>query len=551
MITVRKIGSIGTAVLLSITMFVLSMAAYVMNPEEKEIVLATEEVVYSSTEELYSAMRAVFKNHQSQLFKFYVTDELLKEVCTYDEIFNSYRFDLLTIYDFYGDQTSLAANEGDYLDQNHYGFLSRSTNDYIGYIEIDTSGTEYATTIEQEETFEKKLKSLFVSGGALADVKNLSDYEKVVACMDYIRANVKAVSTTDALRHTAYSALCEGKATCQGYALLFYRMLREVGIANRILMGVDSAAHTYNIVMLDGKYYYCDASANVLLKGSNNFKPAQLQEQYLTDSFSNNVLAKISDTDYVPETPVHSHDFSKGDCGEIKGKEAHVAGEWVIEKEATVEAAGSKSKSCTKCGYVMETKVIDKLPLKEYQVVEGANSIYQANEEGLALRADGEFEKFVNVEVDGKIVEEKYYTVKSGSTIITFTKEFMDKLSEGEHVVKFNFTDGFANANITISSESNPSDEPTTEPTTEITTEVTTEVATEVTTEVATEPTTEVTTEATSEVITETTESLGEERDNNGGTQILFWVVAVAVVGCGVAGLAVLLKRYKKSCNNP
>jgi len=59
-------------------------------------------------------------------------------------------------------------------------------------------------------------------------------------------------------------------------------------------------------------------------------------------------------------------------------------------------------------------------------------------------------EKFVSVEVDGKEVDKKYYTVKEGSTIVIFTKEFMDTLADGEHIVTFHFTDGIAQTNIKV-----------------------------------------------------------------------------------------------------
>lgn len=540
---VKKLGCFVLALLVAVTTLFSNVAC------ENTVVMA-DEVVYSSEAELYSAMRKIFKEKQKGSYKFEVTEELLKTVCTYNEGHRTYTFDFRNIFYFYSDQTNIAASEGDYLEQQRYWNISTGVNEYASTIEIDTSGTKYCNTLDQEAAFESKLQSLFASGGALAHIKSLSASEKVVACMEYINKNVASISSYEALRHTAYSALCEGQATCQGKALLLYRMLREVGIANRILMGTDAAAHTYNIVLIDGKYYYCDPSTTtVILKGSNSFSPATLQEHYQTDKFKANILSKISATDYPytpagggntssgggntggssnnggsAQTPTHSHDFSteytsdetnhwyacNDGCGEVFGKEAHVAGDWVVDKAATAEEAGNQSKSCTKCGYVMETQEIEKLILTEYKVLDGAESTYKGDEEEFALRAEGEFEKFVNVEVDGKVVEEKYYTVTQGSTIITFTKEFMDMLSEGEHVVKFNFTDGYANANITVATAEDSTGE--------------------------------------DNLNEESTQSSDDASVKNGGGWIVWLILGIVVVGAGVAGAIVVWKR-KSYCS--
>ena len=48
--------------------------------------------------------------------------------------------------------------------------------------------------------------------------------------------------------------------------------------------------------------------------------------------------------------------------GSVISKTDHVAGPWITDKEATVDAEGSKHTECTVCKKVLETKKIDKLP---------------------------------------------------------------------------------------------------------------------------------------------------------------------------------------------
>ena len=86
-----------------------------------------------------------------------------------------------------------------------------------------------------------------------------------------------------------------------------------------------------------------------------------------------------------------------------------------------------------------------------YSITEGANGTHKINEDGTyVLRASGELDKFVSIEVDGMLLDSSNYTLKRGSTIVTFTKEYMDQLAVGTHGVKINFTDGVATTSINI-----------------------------------------------------------------------------------------------------
>lgn len=140
----------------------------------------------------------------------------------------------------------------------------------------------------------------------------------------------------------------------------------------------------------------------------------------------------------------------------VQTKEAagHTAGDWIVDKEATVTEAGSRHRECTVCRTVLETEAIAKLPTPApvtYKIIEGADGTYALNADGTyTIRANGEFSKFVSVEMDGKVVDSKNYTAKSGSTIITFSKEYMSSLSAGKHTVKVNFTDDSAETTLTV-----------------------------------------------------------------------------------------------------
>ena len=66
--------------------------------------------------------------------------------------------------------------------------------------------------------------------------------------------------------------------------------------------------------------------------------------------------------------------------------------------------------------------------------------------------ANGDYDKFMNVMVDGETVVRLYYTVSPGSTEIRFSSEYLKTLSLGVHTVKFIFADGVATAEFEIKS---------------------------------------------------------------------------------------------------
>ena len=60
------------------------------------------------------------------------------------------------------------------------------------------------------------------------------------------------------------------------------------------------------------------------------------------------------------------------------------------------------------------------------------NTTYvKGSSEGAVIKCSGEYADFLCVSVDGKPIDGKYYTIEKGSTIITFTQEFMDTLEVG------------------------------------------------------------------------------------------------------------------------
>ena len=80
-----------------------------------------------------------------------------------------------------------------------------------------------------------------------------------------------------------------------------------------------------------------------------------------------------------------------------------------------------------------------------YEVIEGADQTYTVdNNTEAEFEIDADYNLFKEggkVYVDDILVDPENYTSRSGSTIITLKKEFVDTLSEGEHTLKVVFND--------------------------------------------------------------------------------------------------------------
>ena len=86
-----------------------------------------------------------------------------------------------------------------------------------------------------------------------------------------------------------------------------------------------------------------------------------------------------------------------------------------------------------------------------YKIIEGADqTIIIGKNKDIIIKADGEFNKFLNVSMDGKEIEKENYTAASGSTIITLKSEYVSSLSEGDHTVTIHYTDGQAQTKLTV-----------------------------------------------------------------------------------------------------
>ena len=90
-------------------------------------------------------------------------------------------------------------------------------------------------------------------------------------------------------------------------------------------------------------------------------------------------------------------------------------------------------------------------------------AVTQGEKKELTFTSDASFADFVRVELDGTALEEKNYTKREGSTIITLNRDFVATLSVGEHTLAIVSQHGTATAKFTVKAK--PAETATTQPT--------------------------------------------------------------------------------------
>ena len=157
------------------------------------------------------------------------------------------------LYDAMKCDESSTGQEGDALLYGYAGCnVSYSTAGYIKYT------MSYHSNAEQEA----KLTEAVAMAMTELQLNGLSEAKKITKIHDYICNHVDyEYNSKEEQIYTAYGALCTGKAVCQGYAVLFYRLCKEAGLSVRIISGTgNGGAHGWNIVRIGSKYYNVDCT---------------------------------------------------------------------------------------------------------------------------------------------------------------------------------------------------------------------------------------------------------------------------------------------------
>ncbi len=212
---------------------------------------------------------------------------------------------------------------GDYISHQGTGYSASTSSAFVqnGNVYcVITYQVKLFTTAEQEAEVDAEIDR--VLGSIITD--GMDDYQKVNAIYDYMCANItydyaNLNDSSYMLKHSAYAALINKTAVCQGYALLFYRMALEVGMDARYISGIGNGSpHGWNIVELEDLYYNLDSTWDAgrstydyFLRSNANFGDHTRDGEYNSTAF---ITEYPMDTeDYVyEEKPSTSNECGDG-----------------------------------------------------------------------------------------------------------------------------------------------------------------------------------------------------------------------------------------------
>lgn len=246
----------------------------------------------------------------------------------------------------------------------------------------------YKTTSAQEEQALAKAKEALAQIHQNQDMS--TDYQKVKAIYDYICEHVtydhdNLADDSNVLKYTAYAALVDGTAVCQGYASLFYLMAKLESVPCRIISGLgyhsdgQSEAHGWNIARVGSWYYNLDSTWDAPL-----FKHDVPYEYFLRsdDDFTGHERGSGSDggldytsAEFYAAYPMAAESFVPGESDE-QGQEGSGSDDQELSSAASAVNAFNAKQSAAKALKVNSIKAKAKKGRKaklSWKVVKGAS----------------------------------------------------------------------------------------------------------------------------------------------------------------------------------
>lgn len=232
-------------------MVILFFAFFSFCGRGKTVLAQTAESL--TEEEIYTQMTEHFLKREPEFEIITAYNECVSSIETRlnseeDDVFYSVFFDMAEAVD-----DPETTDDSDYL----YGNIKSA---YCQYWD----GTLYFYDVEYYET-QSQTKKVNTTVKKLAKKimkKKKSVYNRIRLAHDTVVDMVK-YDNRKVCYYSAYGGLCKGKTVCNGYALIMYKLLNEMGIPCKFITGWTygkGSLHAWNIVKIKGRWYNLDAT---------------------------------------------------------------------------------------------------------------------------------------------------------------------------------------------------------------------------------------------------------------------------------------------------
>ena len=226
---------------------------------------------------------------------------------------------------------------GDYLRLSFNGALPTVTPQEDGSYTVTAA---FYTTAQQEAAVDAYVAAAMAGCTAETPLEK-TQYIYMYLCENVLFDLENLYNEEDLLKYTAYGAFTQGKAVCQGFAALFYRMALAAGLECRVVTGMRAGeSHAWNIVKLDGVWYHTDAACGAQVLDPAGYFMQPLFNGYTVGNYGTWTDAQIEDylfTDGGDTPAVSSGALSYG----ISWTLDRTSGELVIEGEGELRNAAN------------------------------------------------------------------------------------------------------------------------------------------------------------------------------------------------------------------
>ncbi len=130
----------------------------------------------------------------------------------------------------------------------------------------------------------------------------------------------------------------------------------------------------------------------------------------------------------------------------------HDWSDWTMVKAPSPSQEGEEEHICSRCKEKETQKYM-------YSCTDGEGNTWNRGSKNAftftfkrSVRDEVTFDRFSEIQIDGKKVDETNFSKEKGSLILTFEPKYLDSLSAGKHQLKVIFSDGSAEASFKVSS---------------------------------------------------------------------------------------------------
>lgn len=214
-----------------------------------------------------------------------------------------------------------------FYDNPHIYYISNryvvATSD-VKLFEISTLELNYIISSKDEieaknEQLDRAINKIITSTITKAMTefeRELAIHDALVEKVDYY--NYENIEDIPCIKHTAYGALVQNEAVCDGYSKAFKLLLEKIGIDNVIVHGsTEDVAHAWNAVNIGDEYYHVDTTSDKLNVG----------KKQVIHTYFNLTDKQISETHSI------NHDFKVPQCNSEKYNYYNKQGYIIFEQD--------------------------------------------------------------------------------------------------------------------------------------------------------------------------------------------------------------------------